>query len=87
MRSPPTGDGVNDSFAIYGSSELVSIRHLALYNKWGDRVFEAEGIAPNELVSVWQDNNHASDVYGYVVSLEMDDGKLHQMKGSFLLIR
>jgi gliding motility-associated-like protein len=83
----PNGDGLNDSFVIYGSSELVSIRHLALYNKWGDRVFEAESLAPGDLVSVWQENQHASDVYGYVVSLEMDDGKLHQLTGSFLLIR
>jgi hypothetical protein len=83
----PNGDGLNDSFVIYGSSELVSIPYLALYNKWGDRIFEAEGIAPNDLVPLWQQNDQASDVYGYVVRLEMDDGKLHQLKGSFLLIR
>lgn len=83
----PNGDGINDGFSIYGSNELISIKSLELYNKWGNRVFSGSNLLPNQEILSWQNSNHSSDVYTYTVELIMDDGNPHHRSGSFLLLR
>ena len=40
----PNGDGQNDYFEIYGiDSSCINIK-LSIYNRWGNEIFEAEGM-------------------------------------------
>ena len=83
----PNNDGINDSFSVYGSSELILIKSLILFNRWGGKVYEGHDIAPNETVPVWSNNPATDGLYTYIVQLLMDDGKLHQLSGSLMVIR
>ncbi len=83
----PNNDAINDSFSVYGSSELILIKSLVLFNRWGGKVYEGQDIAPNETVPVWSDNPATDGLYTYIVQLLMDDGKLHQLSGSLMVIR
>jgi len=83
----PNNDGINDSFSVYGSSELILIKSLVLFNRWGGKVYEGQDIAPNDTVSVWYNNPATDGLYTYIVQLLMDDGKLHQLSGSLMVIR
>lgn len=83
----PNGDGINDGFSVYGAEDLVMIKSIQLYNHWGDRVYSADNIPPNQEVNIWQNNEHGSGLFTYVVELIMDDGKSHQQQGSFVLLR
>ena len=36
----PNGDGINDTYKVYGRT-ANKIEHILIYNRWGERVFEA----------------------------------------------
>jgi gliding motility-associated-like protein len=40
----PDGDGVNDFFFVKGESIDAEVFNFSIYNKWGERVFEAESM-------------------------------------------
>jgi gliding motility-associated-like protein len=41
----PNKDGKNELFKALGSSPGVAEYHLAIYNRWGERIFETRDIA------------------------------------------
>jgi hypothetical protein len=83
----PNADGVNDGFSVYGSTDLISIKSLVLFNRWGGKIFEGNDLPPNESIPLWLDNRAGDGVHTYLVSLLMDDGQLHQLSGSVLMLR
>jgi hypothetical protein len=84
----PNGDGINDQFSIYGDlTELISVKSLAIYNKWGSRVLYLEDLNPNDDSPSSSFHEQAEGVYTYAAQLLMNDGKLHLKAGSVMLIR
>lgn len=81
----PNGDGINDYFEIQnGENPCIIYKSLAIYSRWGDRVFEASGTYEQLR---WNGTKNGSDlgagVYFYV--LEGDD---HLKKtGNITLLR
>lgn len=86
----PNSDGPNNRFIISGNQDLLEIRTLDIYDRWGQRVYS--GI--NELSSDyngWDGRYNGSimeqGVYTFVSTLEMDDGNIRQFLGSVLLMK
>jgi len=52
----PNGDGINDSYQIKGRS-ATEIEYLAIYNRWGERIFEVDNNQP------WTGSNFPAGVY------------------------
>jgi len=84
----PNGDGENDMFRLIGSG-IKSI-YLAVYNRWGEKVFEANNI--NEALNVGWNGNHRGKqqgmaVFVYYVEVEFVDETKDFRKGDVTLIR
>jgi hypothetical protein len=53
----PNNDGINDVFSIYGNDQVVGIRNLAIYDRWGNALYyrrtyrsmihQRDGMAPS----------------------------------------
>lgn len=87
----PNGDGSNDVFTIFGGPDLVRIKSLQIFNRWGNLVFQRNEMMPNENLNGWdgtfKGNPAPTGVYVYTAQLLMDDGKERQFNGSFVLVR
>ncbi len=87
----PNSDGNNDTFIIFGDSDLKQISNLQIFNRWGDLVFQRQNIAPNDAATGWdgffKGKPAPNGVYVYLVNVIMDDGIERQFSGAFTLIR
>ena len=87
----PNGDGINEQFSIVGGEEVVSIRSLKIFNRWGNLIHEAEGISPSPQSAGWNGQAKgrpaAEGLYVFVASVLFDDGKERMSSGSFVLMR
>ncbi len=88
----PNSDGVNDYFTLYSdntSGEVIET--LQIYNRWGNRLFQASDIAMNEERSGWdgsyQDRPVNADNYTYYAIIRYGNGARKILKGSVLLVR
>ncbi|TXF88389.1 gliding motility-associated C-terminal domain-containing protein [Neolewinella aurantiaca] len=78
----PNGDGINDRFMIAGGADLVEVRDLRVYDRWGSLL--ATG-------TDW-DGRHGTEaaapgLYVYTVVVVMDDGKERFLAGAVMLLR
>lgn len=87
----PNHDGINDEFTVYTDDEVVLVRSMRIFDRWGGLVFSRENFTPNDPKLGWngrfkeQELNPA--VFIYYIELELKDGKTKLYKGDFTLIR
>ena len=87
----PDGDGNNDTFFIQSNNDqelLISEFHI--YDRWGNRIFEKNGIPTNDPSFGW-DGRHKDEkllpgVYLYHIQYELN-GESIQVFGSVSLVR
>jgi len=86
----PNNDGVNDRFTIYSNNETLTITKMAVFDRWGSLVFEANNVVPNEEDLGWngQFNGKAakSGMYIYMAEVEYLDGRTEVMKGDVMVL-
>jgi gliding motility-associated-like protein len=78
----PNGDGLNDTFKPIVNEELISQFHLAIYNQWGQMIFETTNATKG-----WDGENALIGTYNWVIDYKNRTGKVFQMRGSVVLIR
>ena len=87
----PNNDGRNDYFYVLAAAGIPLIKRFAVYNRWGQQIFESRNFPPNDPRFGWdgQDkgNPAAPGTYVYLVTLPAVAGKEQVLKGSFLLLR
>lgn len=80
----PNGDGVNDYFKVYGSGILTY--RLQVFNRWGERVFDADGTEP-----LWDGTFKSkplnTSTFVYVVDATYVDGSRVRYFGDVNLLR
>ena len=62
----PNKDGINETYFIGGRS-ADNIEHIAIYNRWGNKVYEVDGNIP------WTGDKYATGVY--VVSVFVNNNR------------
>ncbi len=86
----PNGDGVNDYFYI-SAKGLNTINLVRIYNRWGERLFEARDIPPNDQHVGWdgtyKTERLSPDVFVYYIEIQCSDGRLMLLKGDISLVR
>jgi gliding motility-associated-like protein len=86
----PNGDGANDIFYPRGSG-LYKILTFKVFNRWGQLVFQKNGIGANNPADGWDGTLNGaplqSDVYVYLVEVECSTGVIFPFKGNVSLIR
>ncbi len=82
----------NWSFTIFANPLRVkTIKHLQIYNRWGNQVFLQEDFAPNNMTLGWdgqyRDQKAPAGVYIYAAEIEFINGKKKLYSGDVTLIR
>ncbi len=86
----PNGDGLNDYFWV-SADGISTISLFRVYDRWGEKIFEARNIAPNKPELGW-DGKYKSqpltpDVYVYYLEYKCGDNRDIFLKGDISLIR
>ncbi len=87
----PNDDGFNDTFTIFASEQVVQIKSLSIFDRWGNQIFYNFDFLPNDVTLGWngifdgQEMN--SQTFVYVAEIEYIDGKTEVMRGDFILVR
>ena len=81
----------NQYLTIQGGNQISQIKYFRIFNRFGDRVFEAENFMPDDFLQGWdgkfRNADAAADVYIYIVDLVYIDGTVKLIKGDFVLMR
>lgn len=84
----PNSDGKNDLFVIRGISR---IRHLLIYNRWGQKIFERRNFVASDPAGCWNGTIGGfpaeTGTYVYYVEMECPEGGMFFRKGTVTLIR
>ncbi len=87
----PDGDGINDRFTVYGGPRLALIEELDVFDRWGNQLFNAKDLPPNDPNYGWDGNFKGQRmdpaVFVYVARLLTRDGERITMSGDFQLLR
>jgi gliding motility-associated-like protein len=87
----PDGDGLNDYFYIIGGTDVVTVKLLQVFNRWGERVFESKNTKANDYSTGWngnfKGNKSPMGTYVYYTLVTTQSGKVESYKGTITLIR
>lgn len=87
----PDGDGINDTFTIYGSEDIKEVAELRIFNRWGVQVFEKQNFSPGDDTEGWDGRQGGQfappGTYVYLARIVFDDDKPRLVKGAFTLVR
>lgn len=88
---PSSQNPENQLLTIKGGNQISQIKFFRIFNRYGDRVFEAQNFLPDDFLQGWdgrfRNADAASDVYVYVIDLVFLDGTEKLIKGDFVLMR
>lgn len=87
----PNGDGTNDLFTVFAGPRVTQIAVLDIYDRWGERVFNAQNIPPNTPELGWDGRLQGKfmnpQVFVYTIEVVLDNGSRETLKGDFVLMR
>ncbi len=89
----PNGDGRNDRFTIYTSTDAASVLTLQIFDRWGNRVYiSPANFQPNdEFTHGWNGRFNGQEappgVYAFFTEILFIDGETEVFKGDVNLIR
>ena len=89
----PNGDGLNDLFTIFTSTDALSVNTLQILDRWGDRVYISpdDYIPGDEYNHGWDGRFNGQDapegVYVFFAEILFIDGKSEVFKGEVNLLR
>lgn len=76
---------------MLAGAEARRVKEFAIFNRWGEKVFEARDVPPNDPTHGWNGRYKGGDamggVYVYYVTLEDTGGHTEIYKGTVVLIR
>lgn len=80
----PNDDGINDTLQVFG--QHISSLHLAVYDRWGERVFESND--PSLGWDGWfRGKKMDLGVYAFTLAITFRNGESRHETGSFLLVK
>jgi len=87
----PNSDGLNDNLTVYGAQEVLLVRSMQIYDRWGELLFENLNFLPNDPQFGWGGQAKGQDVspgvYVYVVELEYVNGETEVIAGDVTVVR
>jgi len=86
----PNADGQNDRFFPQGKG-LMNIMQFSIFNRWGEKIFEAKDFEPNNEFKGWDGTYKGDalnpDVFVYVAKAVCYTGEIIEVKGDVSLLR
>lgn len=81
----PNDDGINDFFGPLYGNEVLEVKSLQIYNRWGDRVFSTK--YDFKWAGDWKGKKAESAIYVYQAEVVFADGRSEIVSGELLLVR
>ena len=82
----PNNDDLNDNFNIILNGN-ITIEKFMVFNRWGQKVYDAEEGSPEGWDGQFKSEPAASDTYVYTATLRFPDGRSEEAKGDVILLR
>jgi gliding motility-associated-like protein len=87
----PNDDGINDLFDIHMASGIDRVEEIAVFDRWGNLIYEAFNIPGAGSISAWDGKHNGQElnpgVYAYKIIVHYVDNKQEVMVGNVTLIR
>lgn len=88
----PDGNGSNDRFTLFARPGIVSsIRSFRVFSRWGEQVFQAFDIPPNDPAYGWAGHFRGepmnTGVFAYAFEVELVSGEILLLEGDVTLMR
>jgi len=87
----PNGDGINDLFLIYAGDEVVNIKSLRIYDRWGEQVFARENFKANDPLLGWDGYFRSQivnpGVFAFWTEIEFVDGIVKIYIGDLTILK
>lgn len=87
----PNRDGVNDRFTVAATKSVASIRSMKIFDRWGNVVYAAVDLIPNDYESSWdgryKDEILNTGIYVWVAEVEYLDGETLYFSGDITLVK
>jgi gliding motility-associated-like protein len=87
----PNGDGHNDIFYVIGGPIGSEVKEFAVFDRWGQRVFQAHDTAPDDPAFGWNGNIGGQPApmgaYVYEIVVGLADGTQQLYRGTVMLVR
>jgi gliding motility-associated-like protein len=88
----PNGDGVNDIFYIAANdNQIKSITRFVIYDRWGNEVYEAAHLTPNDPSMGWDGKFRNllvnPGVFVYLAEIEFMNGEAEVFAGDVTVVR
>jgi gliding motility-associated-like protein len=87
----PNGDGYNDAFTLYAGVAVTRIRAMQIFDRYGELVFSAQNIAPNDESVGWngtfRGETLAPDVFVCTFLVEYADGSTDFLTGDVTIVK
>jgi gliding motility-associated-like protein len=87
----PDKDGENDEIWVSCGPSVAKIRHFAIFDRWGNLVFEQRDVLPNSDATRWNGQLDGRvlppAVYIYQVEADYIDGRRQVLRGDVTLLR
>lgn len=87
----PNDDGVNDRFTLFGKVGEFIIEELRVFTRWGESIFIASDLPPNDLSRGWDGTREGtplnSAVFVYWARVRYSNGEVGLLKGDLTLLR
>ncbi|HJW29736.1 MAG TPA: gliding motility-associated C-terminal domain-containing protein, partial [Saprospiraceae bacterium] len=87
----PNGDGINDHVTVFTDDKVRKIVYLEIFDRWGNQVFVANNIEPNDPLLGWDGSFKGKPmnpaVFAYIARVELINGQQIDRKGGITLVR
>ena len=88
----PNKDGINDIFRPYGGFEIVEIKNMMIFDRWGGLLFsDDDGFKIEDVKIGWDGTTRGKDldpgIYIYSMNVEFIDGEVILFAGEFNLMK
>ncbi len=85
----PDDDGLNDEWRPEAGAGVRLIRRLAIFDRWGELVFDEKNFAPSERGwnGSFRGKKMDAGVFAFWAEIELFDGSTEKRTGDFLLVR
>jgi gliding motility-associated-like protein len=88
--SPDSGDE-NSNFTIYAGLQVVNVKRMQIFDRWGEMQFEQRNFLPNNpnggWNGIWRNKPVNPGVYVYLIELERITGEVEILRGSITVVR
>ncbi|MEO6760472.1 MAG: gliding motility-associated C-terminal domain-containing protein, partial [Saprospiraceae bacterium] len=87
----PDANNGNEHFTVFGGEDVVEVRFLRVYTRWGRRIFEALDFVPNDTAIAWDGTENGKKlspaVFLYETEILFKDGETALYRGDVTLYR